>query len=205
MELQDKKAFRKERLQKRDALSEEYRKRADAARNEMLWKEPWFRDAAVLLFYVSFRSEADTRMLLAEALAAGKAVAVPKVDGKNMEFFRITSMEQLKAGYQGILEPDETCERLDEKLLSQGTRKAWFRGVVKNDVLLLVPGCAFDVTGGRMGYGGGFYDRFIERYPDALRVALAYNIQMVPKVPQEAHDMLMDVVVTEANMLYTRP
>lgn len=205
MALQDKKAFRKERLQKRDALSEEYRKRADAARNEMLWKEPWFREAAVLLFYVSFRSEADTRMLLAEALAAGKEVAVPKVDGKNMEFFRITSMEQLKAGYQGILEPDETCERLDEKLLSQGTRKAWFRGEVKNDVLLLVPGCAFDVTGGRMGYGGGFYDRFIERYPDALRVALAYNIQMVPKVPQEAHDMPMDVVVTEANMLYTRP
>ena len=191
MELQEKKAFRKQMLQRRDALTEQYRSEADRKRNERLWQEAWYSEAEVLLLYVSFRSEADTKELLRKALAEGKTVAVPKVDGKNMEFFRVTSMEQLEAGYQGILEPDESCERLAEEFLLQESKKA----------LLFVPGCAFDTAGGRMGYGGGFYDRFMERYPDVLRVALAYDIQVVQSVPTEAHDMPVDFIVTETRTM----
>lgn len=205
MELQDKKAFRKQMVAKRDELSEEYRKKADEKRNSRLMQETWFREAEVMLFYVSFRSEADTRGLLREALAAGKTVGVPKVDGKNMDFFRITSMEQLVEGYQGILEPQGSCEGLDEAVLTQSVCRRCSMKDEKHKVILFVPGCAFDVTGGRMGYGGGFYDRFMERYPELLRVAPAYQLQMVPEVPREVHDKPVDIIVTEANTFYTRP
>ncbi len=198
MDLQEKKAFRKQMLARRDALSEEYRNEADVARNARLRQEAWFRDAEVLLFYVSYRSEADTRVLLTEALGAGKIVAVPKVDGKEMEFFRITSLEQLATGYQGILEPDGSCERLDAELLSGALGEA---DAVDRKILLFVPGCAFDVTGGRMGYGGGFYDRFTECYPGLLRVALAYDAQIVTEVPKEAHDKPVNIIVTETKTI----
>lgn len=203
MDLQEKKAFRKQMLAKRDALTTEYRDEADAARTARIRQEAWFREAEVLLFYVSYRSEADTRTLLGTALAEGKMVAVPKVMGTEMEFFRITSMEQLTKGYQGILEPDETCERFDEVSLSQG---AWETDALDrkgHNIVLLVPGCAFDEKGGRMGYGGGFYDRFMERYPELMRVALAYEIQLVPEVPKEPHDKPVDVIVTETRIIRT--
>ncbi len=189
MDLQEKKAFRKQMLAKRDALTKEYRDEADVLRTIRLRQEPWFCEAEVFLLYVSYRSEADTRALLRWALGAGKVVAVPKVNGTEMEFFRITSMEQLTAGYQGILEPDTTCERLD---------------ISTDKTILFVPGCAFDEKGGRMGYGGGFYDRFMERYPELMRVALAYEIQMVKEVPKEVHDRPVDMIVTEARTIQVK-
>ena len=203
MDLQEKKAFRKQMLAKRDALTTEYRDEADAARTARLRQEAWFREAEVLLFYVSYRSEADTRTLLGTAFAEGKMVAVPKVMGTEMEFFRITSMEQLKEGYRGILEPDETCERFDEVPLSQEAWKTDALDRKGHNIVLLVPGCAFDEKGGRMGYGGGFYDRFMERYPELMRVALAYEIQLVPEVPKEPHDKPVDVIVTETRIIRT--
>lgn len=201
MELQEKRAFRKQMLQQRGALSAEYRKEADEARNRRIRSEAWIREAEVFLFYVSYRSEADTRTLLAEALQTGKTVAVPKVDGDNMEFFRITDMAQLVVGYQGILEPDGSCERLDAELLSGALGET---GAVDRKVLLFVPGCAFDETGGRMGYGGGFYDRFMEKYPDMVRVALAYDAQIVPEVPREVHDKQVNVIVTETRTIQAK-
>lgn len=201
MDLLEKRTFRKQMLGKRDALAESYRDAADEARNKRLLREEWFRKAEVLLFYVSFRSEADTGRLLAAALAEGKTVAVPRVDGENMTFFRITSMEQLTPGYQGILEPDDGCPQLKGVELLQPGSDAASLDTRNQKAVLFVPGCAFDETGGRMGYGGGFYDRFTEQYPALLRVALAYDIQLVPEVPREAHDNPVDIIVTETRTI----
>lgn len=183
----DKKAFRKAMLFKRDAIPYENRIESDKIRNEHIRKWNVYHDAELLLFYLSYRSEADTRQLLKEALESGRSVAVPKVVGTDMVFYRLTSLSQLVEGYKGILEPDTECtEQITE---------------FPEHTILFVPGCAFDEFGGRMGYGGGFYDRFMQRYPEALRVALAYEEQMVPEVPREVHDRLVDVIMTEQRML----
>ena len=203
MNQDDKKAFRKAMLAKRDAIPYENRTEADRARNERIRSWDGYKKAELLLFYVSYRSEADTLQLLKEALAEGRKVAVPKVVGTDMVFYRIRSFSQLVEGYKGILEPDTgQCEAITE------TRRAndeWAQSVKHHDLpkrsLLFVPGCAFDEAGGRMGYGGGFYDRFMDAYPDILRVALAYEAQMVDAVPREVHDKPVDAIVTEKRMV----
>lgn len=190
MNHEDKKAFRKQMLAKRDAIPCENRIEADRARNEHISNWDVYKNAELLLSYVSYRSEADTIQLIKSALDAGRNVAVPKVEGSEMIFYRITDVSQLVEGYKGILEPDRSrTEELTDDL--------------PKHTLLFVPGCAFDEKGGRMGYGGGFYDRFMEKHPEVKRVALAYEAQLVEEVPREVHDKLVDVIVTEARMTKT--
>jgi len=193
MNIDDKKAFRKAMLAKRDAIPYENRIEADRARDARIRNWDVYKEAELLLFYVSYRSEADTRLLMKEALEAGRNVAVPKVVGTDMVFYRITEVTQLVEGYKGILEPD--TEKAE--LLIGATDEQMSRNVLPKHTILFVPGCAFDEKGGRMGYGGGFYDRFMEKYPDVLRVALAYEEQLTEKVPREAHDKAVNVIVTE--------
>ena len=203
MNIDDKKAFRKTMLAKRDALPYENRIEADEARNECIRNWDVYQNAELLLFYVSYRSEADTIQLIKEALAEGRKVAVPKVIGKDMIFYRITECSQLVEGYKGILEPDsERCEAVTETWRADdGRMQSVTKTALPEHTILFVPGCAFDKLGGRMGYGGGFYDRFMEKYPDVLRVALVYEEQLVPEVPQEAHDKTVDVITTGARMI----
>lgn len=203
MELVDKKNFRKAMLLKRDAIPYENRIEADKARNERIRNWDVYQNAKWLLFYVSYRSEADTLELIGEALADGRYVAVPKVVGTDMVFYRVTEFSQLIEGYKGILEPDtDRCEAVIETNREDDRRtQSVTKLVLPKHTLLFVPGCAFDKTGGRMGYGGGFYDRFMEMYPDVLRVALAYEEQLVPEVPREDHDKLVDAIITETQIM----
>jgi len=203
MNQEDKKAFRKAMLLTRDAIPYEIRTEADNARNERIRNWETYQEAELLLFYVSYRSEADTVELIKEALGTGHKVAVPKVTGADMIFYRIMEFSQLVEGYKGILEPDsERCEAVTETWRADDERT---QSVKHHDLpkrsLLFVPGCAFDEAGGRMGYGGGFYDRFMEAYPDILRVALAYEEQIVEEVPREVHDKLVNVIMTEKRMV----
>lgn len=188
MNHEDKKVFRKAMLAKRDAIPCENRIEADRVRNERTRNWDAYKNAELLLFYVSYRSEADTIQLIKSALDAGRNVTVPKVEGTEMVFYRIADFSQLVEGYRGILEPD--TERTEA-----------ITGELQKSTLLFVPGCAFDEKGGRMGYGGGFYDRFMEKHPEVRRVALAYEEQLVEEVPREVHDKLVDFIVTEKRMV----
>lgn len=209
MNIDDKKTFRKAMLAKRDAIPYETRIEADEARNERIRSWEIYQNAELLLFYVSYRSEADTLQLIREALVAGRKVAVPKVVGTDMVFYRITETSQLVEGYKGILEPDTErtvavtgrADSAKEQDMLMESVNSDTKGVLPENTILFVPGCAFDKSGGRMGYGGGFYDRFMEKHPDVLRVALAYEEQLVEGVPREAHDKLVDLIVTEARMM----
>ena len=208
MNRDDKKAFRKAMLAKRDAIPYENRIEADKARNERIRSWDVYQNAELLLFYVSYRSEADTLDLIKEALKDGRKVAVPKVEGTDMVFYRITDFSQLIEGYKGILEPDRTqaevladCDGIVADADRTETQIGEKRKAFPKDTILFVPGCAFDERGGRMGYGGGFYDRFMEKYPEVMRVALAYEEQFVTEVPREAHDKAVDVIVTEARIV----
>lgn len=190
MERQEKKEFREKMKRRRDEIPVQERKAADEKRNERILSWRRYREAELLLFYVSCRSEADTLYLIQKAMEEGRRVAVPKVEGTEMKFYRITSFSQLCEGYRGILEPD-----------AQTAEAVRWEEYPEEKVLLFVPGCAFDKTGGRMGYGGGFYDRFTEAHPKFYRAAPAFAAQLAEKVPCEAHDKKVQCIITEEEII----
>ncbi len=184
--------LRQEVLARRDQLpAQEWREKSRALALR-LGSLGCFNQARAILFFVSFRSEADTFFLIRQALENGVQVAAPLTVSrdKELKIFVIRDLENdLVPGYQGILEPDpRRCPQLDPALLD----------------LVIVPGSVFDRQGGRMGYGGGYYDRFLaNRAPQAVRVGVCFDLQLVDKVAMAAHDQYLDYVVTESQIAGT--
>ena len=119
-----------------------------------------------------------TVAILAQALADGKQVAVPKVYGEDMKFILLPDLTRVSKGYAGIPEP------VDDGPVATDTQ-----------ALVLMPGLVFDKAGHRIGYGGGFYDRFLSREPDHPTVALCYDFQVMEKIETESFDIPVDVVL----------
>lgn len=130
--------------------------------------------------YVSFGTEADTIRFLTELWKRGVRTAVPRVEEREMSFYWVSGMGDLSSGYLGILEPKALCCRAED-------RKA----------VVVTPGLAFTADGARLGYGGGYYDRFFAREPDHVRVGAAYGQQVVETLPTEATDHRLHWIVTE--------
>lgn len=198
-ETQDwKKELRKQGLSKRDNLSDAYRSLADEQILHRLCEMKEYRQAELILVYVSYKSEVDTKQLIIKALSEGKRVAVPKVINRNgeMEFYGIDGLFELEKGYQGIEEPIV----LDKQpiCLSNEEMKLAERGKDCN-LLMILPGAVFDANGNRIGYGGGFYDRYLQRQNcERLQtVAVCYEEQLVNQLPAELHDYRVKCVVTE--------
>ena len=139
---------------------------------EKLFLHPWYQGCGRLFCYVSFRKEVDTFAIMKRALQDEKALAVPKVRDTTMDFYEIRDFSELQKGAYGILEP-----RGEQLLFPQ------------KDDLMLVPGAAFDRNGYRIGYGGGYYDRYLRRHPDMKTIALAYDFQIISRVPAEEFDV----------------
>jgi len=138
-----------------------------------------------LFSFVSYGTESDTCGIIRQVLAEGEMeVAVPRVEGREMEFYRITSMDELQPGYQGIPEPVTTeC-------------------VSAEDGVMLLPGLAFDFEKNRAGYGGGFYDRYLERCNMKLltTVGIAYDFQIVDRISTEPFDSKVQWIITDKRM-----
>ncbi|OQX14452.1 MAG: 5-formyltetrahydrofolate cyclo-ligase [Desulfobulbaceae bacterium A2] len=180
--------MRREGLRHRDAMSLNERQESSRLICERFFASDFFVHTRTLLCYVSYRSEVATEVLLAKCLGAGRQLAVPLTLPREKQILAVVITDpalELHPGYCSIPEPrPELIEarQLDPTLLD----------------LVLVPGAVFDPSGGRLGYGGGFYDRFLHsQAPQALRVALAYEQQLVPRVPVTEHDQAMDIIVTE--------
>ena len=139
-----------------------------------------FMKANHILAYADYNHEVITRYMIEQAWKDGKEVAVPKVFGKDMIFYKLTDFSQLESGYFGIPEPREDGETV-----------SW------EDAMMIMPGVAFDEKCDRVGYGGGFYDRFLEKHPGICRVAVGFSFQILPEVPTEPTDIRPQVVVTE--------
>jgi 5-formyltetrahydrofolate cyclo-ligase len=173
----------------RDGLDSSTRTVASASISARIAALPSFAAARHLLLTLPFRSEWDTRPLLAAALAAGKGVAVPRVDeaSRMLDLYAITDpARDLVPGFKGILEPRPACLQLPFDAID------W----------VLVPGVAFDAAGRRLGYGGGYYDRLLPLLgARAVRIAGAFEVQLVERVPAAPHDVTVDVVVTELRTL----
>lgn len=185
-----KRILRRELLGKRESLSEEERKRISSVIMENLLNFSEYSKSEILFPYVSFGSEADTHNLIIHALSEGKQVYCPKVSGEQMEFYGISCFGDLVPGYKGILEPGPGLVKFSD----------WDK-----KILILMPGSVFDRKRNRMGYGKGFYDRFLEECQrnqrEIVTVALAFSMQVVEDVPVEEHDIKPDYLITENEIL----
>lgn len=174
----DKQTLRAQVRAKKRAMTEE----EIAARSEklgrLLTREPAYQQADTIYFYLPYNQEVRTVPMLERALAEGKQVAVPKVYGETMKFILLTDLSRIGKGYAGIPEP------LDD-------------GPVADDphALVLMPGLAFDPQGHRIGYGGGFYDRFLAQEPNHPTLALCYDFQVYPQLETQAFDIPVDRVL----------
>jgi 5-formyltetrahydrofolate cyclo-ligase len=143
--------------------------------------------ARTVMFYVDVRSEVRTRNSLPDALTSGKRIVVPYCVNNELELFLLKDMEELSIGMYKILEPRAELRSLAEKRVSP-----------RELDLVMVPGVAFDRKGSRMGHGFGYYDKLLQHArDDAPLVALAFECQLFPEIPTQAHDIFMDKIITE--------
>lgn len=158
---------------------------------ERLKAEEIFRQAEAVLIYMDYRSEVMTTGLVEELLVSGeKKVYTPRVNGMDIHFYEIESLDELEKGYQGIREPKEDIGRLFCKT-TVNTMKC----------LVLVPGAVYDRQRNRLGYGKGFFDRFLDKYRTIDSAALAFDCQIAKRIPTEAHDQKPGIIVTESEVI----
>lgn len=181
-------ALREAALRARRSLGREERARANEALIRRLLHVPEFGRARTIAFYAAMADEADPTGALAAVQRRGARTLLPRVRGLELELVRATDVLSLKLGYRGVREP---------------AGPAVHPGVVD---VALVPGVAFDLSGGRLGHGGGHYDRLLVKLEETcLRIGLAYACQIVPRVPRGPHDQPVDVIVTDTATYRPRP
>ena len=191
--LSQKKELRKEAKLYRKSLSESDRldKSSTIISNLKALKD--FQKAKVILMYASLPDEVETLSLIRELTEEGKRqVCCPVTQGDEMEFYRISSLEDLKEGNFHVLEPESLAENCLE---------------LQKDVhyCILMPGLMFDKRGNRLGYGKGYYDKYLARVPKDVNlttVALSYDAMVKDAIPAEETDWRADYVVTENEVIY---
>lgn len=190
--MQDKSEIRKELLRRRDQIPPEVRKTKNRMILERLLSLDEFRNAGIIFFFASFRTEVDTAELINISLSGGKRVILPKVDKDKQELllYEIHDFGDLVPGYMGIPEPSS-----QEKQMSI------------NDVdLVIIPGAGFDASGNRIGYGGGYYDRLLSGLQKHIPViAPAYEEQIVDSLLSEPHDIRVGMIVTDRQLIRCGP
>ena len=174
----NKKILRREISAKKRSLSKEQIDRYSQELLELLVQHPLYKTAKSIYGYLSYNQEVRTEPILRRAQADGKKVAVPKVFGDEMKFLWL-EWDKVQEGYKGIPEPTDG-ETADDPA-----------------ALVLMPGLAFDPQGHRLGYGGGFYDRFLAAEPHPT-LALCYDFQLLEKVETESHDIPVDAVLSSS-------
>lgn len=179
----EKKRLRSKMLDVRKKIGNRREKEKKIAARLVMLKE--YKLAQTILLYASYNGEVETWAIIDHALQSGKEVALPRVNGREMEFYLIKGREDLESGTLGILEPKPTC-----------TRVSFHRSC-----LVILPGLAFDRCGYRLGYGGGYYDRYLARHRVMGCIAIAYQEQIVDEVPYEITDFKMDMIVTDGGII----
>ncbi len=174
----DKKELRREIRDKKRAMTPEEIDSASQQLARLFFASSQYRQAKTIYGYLPYNQEVRTVPMLLQALKDGKRVAVPKVYGEEMKFIYMTDLSLVEKGYAGIPEPVA-----DEPVAQEP------------DALVLMPGLAFTKDGNRMGYGGGFYDKFLAREPNHPTLALCYSFQMVEQLPTEEYDIPVDCVL----------
>lgn len=174
----DKKELRRTIRERKRAMTEEEIVSRSTKLGELFAQSEAYKAAKTIYGYLPYNQEVRTVPMLEQALKDGKRVAVPKVYGDEMKFLYLDDLSQVEKGYAGIPEPIA-----DEPVADDNT------------ALVLMPGLAFDPAGHRIGYGGGFYDKFLAAEPNHPTLALCYEFQMLPRLDTEEHDIPVDTVL----------
>lgn len=186
--LEAKKALRRKMKKLRSAVTD--REIQEKKLCSVLLQLPQIQAAHRIYVYASYGTEAGTWAFIQACLAAGRQVALPRVCGQEMDFYRITGLEDLCPGAYGIPEPGVHCQKV----------------IPEEKDCMILPGLAFDRRGHRLGYGGGYYDRYLERCPFRRenRIALAYDCQVTDDVPSAPTDICVGMLVTESGAMATK-
>lgn len=196
-------------VQKKDIRDNVLKLRATLSTSERLEKSrqifarifllPEFVAAEEVFAYVSYGSEVETIHFMEEMWRLNKQVLLPKVEGKKLQFYYIQNAGQLKLGYKGIMEPDTDQPLQCFMIGNQGASHSTLQRI------MIMPGVAFDKDGFRMGYGGGFYDRFLAELDsisiEMLRIQVAFDVQEVSTTLPEHHDKMPHKIITESREL----
>ncbi len=191
-----KKSLRELLLAKRDSIAEENKKIKNSAIRKRLFSLQYFKEAKTILFYASFRSEAETLKAIKNTLKLKKRVALPVVDTdhKQLKLYEVHDISELSPGYMGIPEP-VAARTLNMSL---------------NEIdIEIIPGIGFDLKGNRLGYGAGYYDKLLSHKSKRLSktggrittIALAFEEQIAEKIPSEPHDIRVDLIVTDKRLI----
>lgn len=177
-------------LEKRDSLTEKERHEKSVEIKNRLYSLPEFKSAKNILFYVSLNSEVDTKAIIKEQLSKKeKKIIIPYVEKNNplLQLSELKSFDELEPKTFNILEPkDEFIRKFDLNKLD----------------IILIPGIAFDMNGHRIGYGYGYYDRFLKKLKNnAKKIGLAFEFQVVESIAESPHDVPVDYIITEKRAL----
>lgn len=196
--MESKPCIRKIALDKRNLLTPEEVAGKSEAIMERLFSLGKYEQTCMVMAYMSFRNEVSTEQLILQCLQSGKRVVVPRVEKstpdasggvvKSLGVYEIKEAgKHMTAGYMGIAEPDASVLlRVDPTEID----------------LVVVPGVAFDVSRNRIGYGGGYYDRFLRTLrPDCLKAGVAFELQVFGSIPAASYDLPVDIIVTEERII----
>lgn len=177
--METKKDIRIQFKEKRSSIPKKVRQEKSDRITELVTSHQWFKEAAVLYCYMDFGGEVMTRELMRKAWQLGKEVAVPKVRGEDMDFYAISSFDSLIPSAFGVPEPS--------------------RGELKNGTkgLVIVPGIAFDKKRNRIGYGKGYYDRYLIKHQELKTMAVAFEEQIAETLPFDEYDIRPDILITD--------
>lgn len=178
-----KKELRKELLQRRRNMDKTYRKNSDLMIYNNLISCSEISAAEVILTYISTEIEVDTIKFIEKMLEAGKTVAVPRCEGTDMKFIIIRNLDALVKGKFGIYEPAGGEEAVDF-----------------SKAVCITPALSFNKKGYRLGYGGGYYDRFSEKF-DGISIGICYN-DFIGEIPTEEFDKPVKILITENEIIH---
>lgn len=184
----NKKELRTVIIKKRDDLNLKERNRMDDLILDRLLKSKMYKNSMNIFVFVNYGSEVDTKSFIYKAIEDGKRVCIPKTirNTREMKAVEIKSLDNLKPDNWGILEPETFQGEINKEFLD----------------LIIVPGVVFDRKGNRIGYGGGYYDRYFSDLNSKIKkVVLAYDMQVVESLVSEEHDVKVEYIITEKEII----
>lgn len=181
----DKKSLRKTMRDKRREMDKTKKLVWDKELREKLFTLEEYKASKIIFIYVSMEEEINTIEIIKQAFVDGKVVTVPKImSNKEMKALKITTLDELSPGYFDVLEPNEEAQDFSEMV-----------------DLTIVPGLAFDNQNKRLGYGGGFYDRFFAKHKNSLKISLCYDYQFVTTVYAEEYDVSVEMIISNSHIV----
>ena len=178
----EKSALRKHLLERRDATSSELRDIVSEKIHENLKKISSYTNSQNIACYFPIGSEIDTHNIMLGVLEQDKKMLLPKITENNMEFYIVPDLEKLEKGRFDIMEPKDSCKKAG------------------NIDCILIPTIGISKSGDRLGYGRGYYDKFLSS-TNAVKISLTYSKQIVKSIPNESHDIKIDLIITEDEII----